>query len=408
MKPQPAIKRALFLFGSAFCLHSPLHAQDDIPLLRPEERQAVDEQSGEFNNAIKPALAKAAPSTVRIWSGKRRLAYGTVIGDGTKVLTKWSEIARAPRGVVIQTGSGETRSAKVAGVYEDEDLAVLEIPGSPLPAVTWSKSQPRLGSFIAATQPDGRPAAFGVVSVLERNLRETDKAFLGVMGDIEYQGPGVRVRSVTEDTGAAAAGIRAGDIILKVGEREISGLLELKNSLIGIAPGTTVKVLAKTRGGEKTFDVLLGNRPELPSFPGDRLRAMERMGTTPSRVRDSFTRVIQTDMRLEPNLVGGPVVNLNGEVIGVTMARGDRTRSFVMPAAAVEELLGKPAADPSVAKIREPDSQAGLPVQGRMRAAPSPGMAPRTEQRLRQHLTEMQRLMDYMREEMEALEEGGR
>lgn len=400
------MKSAFILLGGAFLLHTPLRAQEDIPLLLPEEQKAVDAQTDEFNTAIKPALTDAAKSTVRIWSGKRRLAYGTVIGEGNRILTKWSEVARAANGILIQTSSGETRSAKVTGVYEDEDLAVLEIAGTSLPAVRWSRTEPKLGSFIAAPQPDGRPAAFGVVSVLERNLRETDQAFLGVMGDIDHKGPGVRIRSVTEESGAAAAGIKPGDVILKVGPREISGLLELKNSLVGISPGSTVKVLAQTRDGEKTFDVLLGNRPQLPSFPGDRLRVMERMGTTPSRVRDSFSRVIQTDMRLEPNLVGGPVVNLKGEVIGITMARGDRTRSFVMPASAVAELLDKPATDPSVAKVRQPDEQAALPVRRRMRPAPQQ-LTPRAEERMRQHLSEMQRLMDFMREEMETLEGGG-
>jgi hypothetical protein len=52
-------------------------------LLRPEERRAVEAQTDEFN-ARSTVLAEAAKSTVRVWSGKRRLAYGTVIGDGNR------------------------------------------------------------------------------------------------------------------------------------------------------------------------------------------------------------------------------------------------------------------------------------------------------------------------------------
>lgn len=380
-------------------------AQDDIPLLRPEERKAVDAQAGQFNEALKPALAQAARSTVRIWSGKNRLAYGTVIGDGRKVLTKWSEVARARGGLSVQTGTGEAFAATVSGVHEDEDLAVLDvsISGATLTPVRWATEKPALGAFLAAPQPDGKPAAFGVVSVLERNLRETDQAFLGVMGDIRYNGPGVRIETVTRESGAAAAGLRRGDVILKVGEREISGLLELKNSLVGIAPGTRVQVLARSGGEEKTFDVLLGNRPDLPSFPGDRLRAMERMGGKISRVRDSFASAIQTDMRPQPDQIGGPVVNLDGGVVGITIARADRTRSFVMPAAAVEELLKREPRDPSVAKVRHEETPA-MPVP-RSRVIPAPGRMMGNPERMRQHLSEMQRLMDFMREEMEALEE---
>lgn len=394
-----------------FLLHGYSAAQDDIPLLLPKERKAVDVQTDEFNQSLEPALTGAAKSTVRIWSGKNRLAYGTVIGDGRKILTKWSEVARARGNLRIDSAGGEVMAAKVTGVYEDEDLAVLETTGTTLAPVEWSMKGPELGSFLAAPQPDGRPAAFGVVSVLERNLRETDQAFLGVGGDMKFDGPGVRIDEVTPKSGAAAAGLKPGDIILKVGERRISGVLELKNSLLGTSPGSTVSLLILAGNKEKPVDVLLGNRPELPNFPGDRLRQMERMGGEISRVRDSFTRVIQTDMRPQPDQIGGPVVDLKGHVVGITMARADRTRSFVMPSAAVVELLKSAPADPAVAEIKNsqqaPALAAGRRVipRGQM---PQGQMRPANPERMRQHLTEMRRLMDFMREELETLEPGER
>lgn len=411
MRPNPrhAMKGPLILLASSLLIHGAASAQDDIPLLIPEEREKVDAQTDEFNNAIKPALAEASKSAVRIWSGKRRLAYGTVVTDGSKILTKWSEVARAGGSLLVEAGNGETRSAKVSGVYEDEDLALLEIAGAPLTPVRWSPEKPALGSFLAAPQPDGRPAAFGVVSVLERNLRETDQAFLGVEGDPDFKGPGVRITGFAEPSGASAAGLRRGDIILKVGERPVSGLLELKNSLNGITPGTTVKVIAKAADGEKTFDVVLGSRPDFPDFLGDRLRVMERMGGPLSRVRDSFGNAIQSDMRPRPDQIGGPVADLKGGVIGITLARADRTRSFIMPAEAVEKLLEKPGTDPSLASVRQPEETAAVPVQGR-RGEPRQRMVPpaASEERMRRHLSEMQRLMDHMREEMDALENGRR
>ena len=113
---------------------------------------------------------------MRVWSGSRRLAYGTVVGDGSRILTKWSEIARA-RGELRVDAGEESRDVKLAGVYEDEDLVLLEIAGNPLTPVKWSFETPKLGGFLAAPQPDGRLAAFGVVSVLARNLEETDLAY---------------------------------------------------------------------------------------------------------------------------------------------------------------------------------------------------------------------------------------
>jgi serine protease Do len=380
-------------------------AEDDIPLLRPEERAAVDAQTDAFNSALKPALADAAQSTVRVWSGKRRLAYGTVIGAGDRILSKWSEVARGGDSLRVEGAGGVVLPARVVGVYQGDDLAVLEVTGGKLTPVSWSAESPGLGAFLAAPQPDGRPAAFGVVSVAERNLRETDSAFLGVVGSLDFAGPGVRIEEIAPESGAAAAGLRRGDVILQVGERRISGLMELKNSLVGIDPGSRVNLRFLRDSKEGEVEVLLGNRPALPNFPGDRLRQMERMGGPISRVRDSFSRVIQTDMRPRPDQIGGPVVNLDGRVIGITMARADRTRAFVMPAAAVQKLLASEPDDPALARVRQPEQeQAMLP---RQQAEPDvPQVRPRSEARMRQHLEEMQQLMDFMLEEMDSLEQG--
>ena len=377
-------------------------AQDDIPLLRPEERQAVDAQTDEFNQALTPVLSAAAKSTVRVWAGDQRLAYGTVVGDGHKILTKWSEVARGGANLRIESAGGKVLAVKVAGVYEDEDLAVLDTSGSPLTPVQWSKETPQLGEFLATPQPDGRPAAFGVVSVLERNLRDTDHAYLGIIGVMDFAGPGVKIQDVAADSGAATAGLQAGQIILKVGERPISGMMELKNALVGVNPGTTVALLVQTERGERKVAVQLGKRPQLPNYLGDRLRQMERMGGPISRVRDSFTRVIQTDMRPQPDQIGGPVVDLKGRVVGITMARADRTRAFVMPAAAVETLLKSPSKPAAVAQLRPDEDASAIPVRERTRPGrPQPG----DEELLRRHLSGMRQLMDHLREEMEALEQ---
>lgn len=376
-------------------------AQDEIPLLRPEERAVVDAQSEALNATLKTKLATAAQSTVRVWSGEKRLAYGTVIGDGRQVLTKWSEVANAASSLVVDGPNREAHDAKIIGVYEEEDLAILEINGETLKPIAWSNEKPALGAFLIAPQPDGRLAAFGVVSVLERNLRETDLAFLGIVSDLEHKGPGVKVSDVQPNTGAAAVGLKEGDIVLMVKERPISGLMELKSALTGTQPGETVPLRVRTNGGEKTISVTLSKRPELPKIYNPRLEQMERMGGKISRIRDSFTQVLQSDMRPSPDQIGGPVVDLEGRVIGITVARADRTRSFIMPSAAIVKMLANTPKDPSIAKVREPEKQviARTPKSDapQLPKAPSP-------QRMREHLSEMERLMEFMREEMRSLE----
>jgi hypothetical protein len=72
-----------------------------------------------------------------------------------------------------------------------------------------------------------------------------------------------------------------------------------------------------------------------------------------------------------------------------------------MPAAAVRKLLETAPRDPSLAQVRKPDEEAALPVRGM--GGRRGGMRPGSEEMLRRHLSEMQRLMDFMREEMDGL-----
>lgn len=383
-----------------------LPAQEEIPLLLPEEKKVVDSQADEFNQALAPILATAAKSTVRVWAGKRRLAYGTVVGEGRTILTKFSEVARAAGGLVVERGDGTVRPARLAGVYQAEDLAVLAIEGEPFAPLAWHAGPLKLGAFLTAPQPGGQPAAFGVVSVLERNLRETDKAYLGVLSDLEFSGPGVKVREVTAGSGAAAAGLRAGDVITRLNGRELSGLLEMRSELKDVDPKSKVSIEITRDGHPMTLEAVLGNRPELPQFPNARLEVMEGMGTRTSRVRDDFPNVIQSDMRPSPDQIGGPVVDLDGRAVGITVARADRTRSFVMPAAAVAKLLATKPLDPAVAKVA-PEAAPGRRV-ARNQARPGeglpPGIVPGDPDRMRRHVEDMRRLMERMREEMDRLE----
>ena len=384
---------------------------EEVPLMRPDERKTVDAQSEAFNRSLEPALAEAAKSTVLIWGRNRKpieLAYGTVIGEGKQVLTKWSQIQSYLDTLYVQGGGGEAAKAEVSGVFAEEDLALLDIaPDSPV-AFTPAKfhvSQLALGDFLAASRPNGKPGAFGVVSVLERNLRETDQAHLGIMADPEYRGEGVRIANVQPEYGAAEAGLQAGDVILKVGDRTISGLQELKNAMSGMQPGDEVTLHIESAGKGRSVEVMLSNRPMLGQFSGDRLNQMERMGGEPNRVRDGFSRVVQSDMQIQANKVGGPVADLEGNIVGITMARADRTRTYIMASAALAEIMKQKADTVPEALAKAEEKKIQLAEQ---RRALLPKMQeleekPRDPRRMRRHLSDVERLNERLSRELDML-----
>jgi serine protease Do len=58
-------------------------------------------------------------------------------------------------------------------------------------------------------------------------------------------------------------------------------------------------------------------------------------------VRVGFSRVLPHDTVLRPNQCGGPVVGLNGAVIGINIARSGRVETLALPAAVVQRVLAE-------------------------------------------------------------------
>ncbi len=71
---------------------------------------------------------------------------------------------------------------------------------------------------------------------------------------------GVYVDSLVNKSAAAAAGIKVGDVILKINELEVSSSPELQGAIAQYRPGETVNVLINRNGKEKSFKVKLNNR----------------------------------------------------------------------------------------------------------------------------------------------------
>jgi hypothetical protein len=419
MKSMQGLGKGLIV---AALLSTAFAEQDDVPLMRPDEEKTIETQNTAFNEVIGETIAAAAKSTVRIWGkpgGTRKaevLAYGTVVGDG-KIITKWSEVERAEDSLYVQAGNDESFKAVVAGVYSAEDIVLLDVSMPPAGGLTlnnilvpakFAETEWSYGRFVSAPQADGKLAGFGVVSVLERNLRETDRAHLGIMADQDFKGKGVKIATVQPEHGAAEAGIQSGDVILDIDGREISGLQELRNALTNKQPGDTVKLKVETAGKERIVEVLLTNRPVFGEFSPDRLNQMERMGGELNMVRSGFSRVVQSDMKIQNNQVGGPVVDLEGKIVGITLARADRTRTYLMSGSAVNEILkGKPETVTEARAKMDLKRQELADQRKQLMPKMQLPQKPMNRERAQRHMSDLERLLGRINRELESLEGRG-
>jgi hypothetical protein len=86
-------------------------------------------------------------------------------------------------------------------------------------------------------------------------------AFLGVSPDFRTDADGVRLGTVVSDSGAARAGLRDGDILVRVGETSVSTFEDLRRELGRRRPGDTVRLVYVRDGEDHATTATLGARP---------------------------------------------------------------------------------------------------------------------------------------------------
>ncbi|MDG2013958.1 MAG: trypsin-like peptidase domain-containing protein [Pirellulaceae bacterium] len=84
------------------------------------------------------------------------------------------------------------------------------------------------------------------------------RAFLGVQTRDIKSRDGIRILSVIPQAAAEKAGLKAKDILLRVGDREISNLADLRAELELLYAGDKLEVVIERKGKEQTFEVELG------------------------------------------------------------------------------------------------------------------------------------------------------
>tara|TARA_R110002049_G_scaffold45022_2_gene131584 strand:- start:3557 stop:4936 length:1380 start_codon:yes stop_codon:yes gene_type:complete len=86
------------------------------------------------------------------------------------------------------------------------------------------------------------------------------EAILGISVDNEFLEEGVKVADVTDEGGAKKAGLKSGDIILKVNNSKISKFSELRGQLTAKRPGETVNITINRNGESLIKNVKLGKK----------------------------------------------------------------------------------------------------------------------------------------------------
>ncbi|MSR29217.1 MAG: PDZ domain-containing protein [Phycisphaerales bacterium] len=297
--------------------------------------------------AIAPAVDAAILMTVGVFVEGRQVGLGTVASAEGHVIAKASDVGMVSADLSVALPDGLMVSAKRMAVDSELDLMLLATNEAFDEPLFDSETLVEQGVILMSVGRDARPAAWGVRSLGEYRPGRSDvtAAYLGVRArattdeerDRADGRAGVILTMVSPASPAARAGLKVGDFVESITEMEVMDQSQVGEAIRKHASGDVIEIVRVTDGAEDRVKARLAPRPRStgpspssPKFPA-------------SRRSSGFGPVIQHDTALRADQMGGPVTNLDGKVVGVNIARVDRTKTYALSSKtlkpAIERLL---------------------------------------------------------------------
>ncbi|MET8327930.1 trypsin-like peptidase domain-containing protein [Streptomyces sp. NPDC005181] len=203
--------------------------------------------------------------------GQIVLAMGSPLGLSSSVT---QGIVSAVGRTVTESSAGGGTGATIANMVQTSAAinpgnsggALVNLDSEVIGIPTLGAVDPEMGDSAAPGIGFAIPASMvkKVAEQIVKNGKVTDsgRAALNITGrtvvDDNYQPAGVALVGVTKGGAADEAGLRAGDIITKIGDTQITTIISLSEALAADKPGQKVTVTYLRNGAQKTADVTLG------------------------------------------------------------------------------------------------------------------------------------------------------
>ncbi|MDX1963899.1 MAG: PDZ domain-containing protein [Pirellulales bacterium] len=289
-----------------------------------------------IKDTFRPIVAQTSKSVVRIYCDNEPATLGLIVNADGQILTKASQLKGH---ITCQVAGGKKYPLTVLGVLREHDLALGKIDAPNLAPADWRKAEtPPLGNFLITPDGNGDVVALGVVSVAPRKI-SAPSGILGILLGQTDRGP--KIERVLEGSAAEQAGLLVNDVILQVNEWEVKSRESMIELIGNFRPGEKLSLKILRNGTKLEIGATLG-RPETGrpvTARGFRRTEDERLAGDLSERRGGFAQALQHDTVLRPYQCGGPVVDLDGKVAGINIARADRVASYALPANVVQEAL---------------------------------------------------------------------
>jgi serine protease Do len=333
MNPRRIFSTALLctLLWSAHA--APARAQDSVgDFLRSNPK---------FLRVFREVVAGPSHYVVRVRNDGKDAALGVIVGADGWILTKAFDLKGD---ITCRLADGRMFDARLVGVHAIHDLALLKIDATGLPVARFKAStKVAAGSWVASVGIGVDPVAIGVVSVPTRDvavkglpIAAAELSKIGYLGvGLEPSSAGIRIIQVMPNTPAAKAGLEANDVILSVSGVKVNDPEQFQIELVKRRAGDTITLGIRRGDDELDVEATLRQRPA----SDNRGEMQNLMGSALSPRRSGYPTILTHDSIVKPADCGGPLVDLDGNVVGINISRAGRTESWAIPTEVIQELL---------------------------------------------------------------------
>jgi serine protease Do len=295
----------------------------------------------ELLKAFDPQREVLQVSSAFILDGRKEAGFGTVVSAQGHILVKASEYEALKEPVVIVD---KTRYEQVRLLATDLrwDVSLIKVEAEGLVPVKYAPTvDVPLGTWVVTNGVSSRTARRALVGVISAKRRQVNPLGGLVMGvNLEEKEGKLLVKGTVPKSGAESSGMKEGDVLLSAGGAKPEKVENLVETLKGKHTGEMVPV--QIQRGKETLDlqVKLMSKDELNLLQDEpaQVSRNDMMSGDFSRRRSDFPCVLQHSILGSSFSIGGPLLDLDGNCLGMNIARANRAESFAIPAEELEAL----------------------------------------------------------------------
>lgn len=285
-----------------------------------------------MSSAVGSLQKELLHSSVRLFRNEKLIAHGVIVDSGGLILTKASSSVGAK---IMRTYRDEPFPIRVRKRDEVRDLALWQIISSTSswPAVTWHDDQNTTaqGDWVISVGESPNGLTWGVVSAKVRSIGREGGVMGVILEETNSSDDGIKVIEVLPHAAGDRAGLKIMDRILRVDGKAVRTTNQIKHLLQHKDPGDLLNLLVSRKKEQASIRLTLGHR----SVAFDLFNRNLLMSGPVSKRKDNFPLIIQHDLFLNKEMMGGGLFDLSGTCLGINIARVDRVTNYALPSSVI-------------------------------------------------------------------------